>query len=406
MNMNNKKVILSITDALWDLGKGKGFPARYNFQKFISKGFENHVFLLSKKCKKKKVKKVEGTKIHYFPNPEIQWKTSIPVLHFFLREFNYLLYTFFFLRKLIPEIEKIKPDLIYGHGRSAFLASLIARKFRVPNITRNYGAGHNYENLKSILGRIIRLDIYFTFKADCKKIIITNDGTRGKDLALMLGVPEKRICFWRNGINDTTKNKFDEGALKEKLGIKENDKVIVSLSRITKLKKIDLLIKSAKKILKEVPNLKIIIVGEGSLKQDLVNYVRENELEEFVKFPGAVNQSEINKYIRIADVIYALWAINPVYEGLIEGKCVLTLEIGDTHNLIDNYKNGVLIESQDLKSVDNVLIKLLRDDKLRGEIERHARDYAIQNFENWDERFEREKQLILDVIKKWKLKKY
>ncbi|MBU4480293.1 glycosyltransferase family 4 protein [Patescibacteria group bacterium] len=95
---------------------------------------------------------------------------------------------------------------------------------------------------------------------------------------------------------------YSEGELtelKNKLGKKENDKFVITTSRLVKKNAIDDVIKS----LKFLPeNIKFIVLGDGPDKEMLSALAKSEGVENRVEFLGLVDHKELPKYLKVSDI--------------------------------------------------------------------------------------------------------
>jgi len=73
---------------------------------------------------------------------------------------------------------------------------------------------------------------------------------------------------------------------------------------------------------------------------------------------------------------------------------VVALNSGDTGKIFKNEENGVLLDYSQLKSLPDVLLRLLEEDECSVELGRKAKEFALKNFWTWDERANEEIELV------------
>ena len=91
---------------------------------------------------------------------------------------------------------------------------------------------------------------------------------------------------------------------------------------------------------------------------------------------------------------------NPLLEAMVCGKCIITFDVGDTHRLIRNGENGILLILDQLKQLPSIIVELLKNDKKRDLLSKNALEFADKNFWTWDERIEKEIEGITELCKK------
>ena len=90
--------------------------------------------------------------------------------------------------------------------------------------------------------------------------------------------------------------------LKEKLGIQEEDKILLSLGRLGFEKRIDELLYGMKELVKTEEHIKLLIVGGGPARESLESLTEELGLCDSVTFVGMVNPEDVKIYYRLGDV--------------------------------------------------------------------------------------------------------
>ncbi len=167
-------------------------------------------------------------------------------------------------------------------------------------------------------------------------------------------------------------NKKELEKIKKQYGIKDTDFVIMYVGRLGPEKNIPFLARAQKQIVKKHKNCKLVIVGEGPMKNELekiTSSIREN-----VIFTGKIPQSDIQYYYRLADVFATASKFETqgltVIEALASGVCALCI-LDDSFKdaLIDNV-NGNFFETE--KEYIDLVDKLMTDEKLLNKYKKNA----------------------------------
>ena len=91
-------------------------------------------------------------------------------------------------------------------------------------------------------------------------------------------------------------------ALRKRYGLKATDYVMLSLGRISKEKSVDAIIAQMPRILKFIPEAKLLIVGDGPYRAELEKYVDSLGVRSSVIFAGQVAFEEVGLYYSSADI--------------------------------------------------------------------------------------------------------
>ena len=89
--------------------------------------------------------------------------------------------------------------------------------------------------------------------------------------------------------------------LRSKLGIQDDEKMLLSLSRISYEKNIQAIIQGLPQIIEKLPQTRLVIVGNGPYLEDLKELAEELEVSEYVQFTGEVPNEEDAIYYKAAD---------------------------------------------------------------------------------------------------------
>ena len=187
-----------------------------------------------------------------------------------------------------------------------------------------------------------------------------------KDLALKTA-PEQTIEVMYNGVDVDFFKPLEK---------KENIFTIVSTSRLISRKGISYLIDAFIDLNKKIDNVKLIIVGDGDLKSDLRDKVKENGINDKVEFWGKVEKKDIIKAYQKSDV-FVLPSLNEgmsnsLLEAMACGLAVIATDVGGTKELVDE-SNGVIIEKKSSDDIFKALEKLQNDDELLKSMKNNSR---------------------------------
>lgn len=189
----------------------------------------------------------------------------------------------------------------------------------------------------------------------------------------VMGVPEEKITIIPNGIDLTTYNILPEkGLFKEKNHIPQENKVILYLGRIHKIKGIDLLVEAFSDVQKTLDTVTLIIVGpDGGSLHELVEKTKELGIFDNVYFTGPLYGNEkISAYVD-ADV-YVLPSIyeafpNTVLEAWACGTPVVISDSCALSTTIAKEKAGIVVKRDPIE-LSHVIQHILKDEKLRDAI--------------------------------------
>ena len=191
--------------------------------------------------------------------------------------------------------------------------------------------------------------------------------------------PEEKMVLIYNGV-DTTKP-IDKN---HKLFQKQGDEIIIgNAGRLTEQKGQKYLIELAKLLKADGKNFKILIAGEGELKESLQKMINDNQLQDQVKLLGHVK--DMPGFFNSLDV----FVFTSLYEGsantLIEtlqyGVPTIAWDISSNPEIIENNKTGILVKMGETKAIKDSIERIL-DESVHGLVTKQGIEKVRKDFNN------------------------
>lgn len=256
--------------------------------------------------------------------------------------------------ELIDELVKWRPDI--AHIQTEFSAKLLAmrivNKCRIPYVMTSHTNYEEYVKSKRIPPKIA----HFVIK-NLERVVYGKADTLivPSFKILEMAVDYKVKCpvvVIPTGIELRLHPKADDGKeeLLKSLGIENNGKVLVSVSRISKEKNIDELIDYMPALLREDPEITLLIVGGGPYLEKLREKVMELNLSDSVKLTDMVPSDEVYRYYQLGDVFVSASTFETqgltYVEALANSLPLVCREDKCLINIIDIGKNGFTYTSE------------------------------------------------------------
>lgn len=148
---------------------------------------------------------------------------------------------------------------------------------------------------------------------------------------------------------------------KKKLGIDKKDIVFTYVAELNKNKNQSLLIETIENLKKEKSNIKLLLVGNGSLLEEYKKTIKNKKLEKNILLLGRRN--DINEILSITD-IYLASSIREglglnVIEAMYKNVPVIATNNRGHRELIQNGKTGIILKQNTSKEMTKEIIKLL-----------------------------------------------
>ncbi len=133
---------------------------------------------------------------------------------------------------------------------------------------------------------------------------------------------------------------------------------------------VELLIRAAPLILKEVPEARILIAGEGPEAERLASLVRTLELEDRIYLLGAIPHTQMPEYLRGATVYVSTALSDGASVSLLEamacGVFPVVADIAANREWIKDGENGLLFNAHDASDLARRAVEALRQGDLRS----------------------------------------
>ena len=381
----NVKKNLFILSGVWSLGRGQGMSSVH---RLLAAADQKEGCLII--TPDKNIRKED------YPNSKlfITWWPSFNTEN---RYVNYLLARIWYLCSCVQvfflcllNIKKI--GLIYANTAIpvVFVFNTI---FRIPTVHRAYGTFLRVQD--GFFKKALRYEEVFIFWFRASAYIVTNDGTRGDEVAHHFGVNQKKLFFWQNGVDLINNNE----SLRDKLNLSNDLVVFGTICRLVKWKRVDRCIQAFLK--NKSPKNRLLIVGDGSELNSLKELAKDDKR---IIFLGSVPSETASSLMSELDVYLTLYDVsnvgNPLLEALAYGIPIITCDTGNTASVI-NGNNGLIFDASDerklISSISEAIDEISENVELRKALSLSALKYSENNIKSWDERISQEIKLLEKV---------
>lgn len=201
------------------------------------------------------------------------------------------------------------------------------------------------------------------------------------------GVDPVRFCP-RPGERDELRS-----VIGERHGVPTGDPWILAVGRLVHKKGFDRLVEALPTVRQRVPGARVLLVGEGPLRGELLERARQAGVEEAVHLLGAAAHAEIPGYYAAADLV-AVPSVhgpggnvdglpNTFMEGLASGTPVVASRVGGMPDIARDGETALLVPEGDPRALGRAVAALLGDEDRRRRMGAAARDDVEERL-GWD----------------------
>ncbi|MBA7620644.1 D-inositol-3-phosphate glycosyltransferase [subsurface metagenome] len=325
------------------------------------------VFVVTGKVKNQpKKEEVKGVKV---------WRTSLFVLSNLSASsiiYSLSLLPFIFFKSL-NLIKKEKINILHCQGfLSSFLGFLLSKLTGIPYIITVQRIERKGNLLKEMVYR----------RAFCCI------GSSRAVKRYFEAIGAKNIEVIPNGIDLARFKGLDRQRSRQKPGL-GNEFVVMTIARLESVKGIEYLIRAISKLKEASPqsiNIKLVIVGDGSERENLESLSAKLGLTERVKFLGQIPNEKIPEYLAEADC-FCLPSLREgfgivILEAQAAGIPVIGTKVGGILDLIEDDKTGILVESKNPEAISRAISKIYANPDFVQNLVQNAR-INLEKY-NWD----------------------
>jgi len=198
------------------------------------------------------------------------------------------------------------------------------------------------------------------------------------------GIEEQKIRVIPNAVNPDEFQSGDGTVIRREYNI-EDSFVIGFAGRLLPWYNLDALVESIGEIAASGKDrIHLLIIGEGTLRQELGELIRRRNLSRHVTMTGWVEHDKISDYINAMDVA-VLSNSNPwgspmkIFEYMVMGKPVVAPAYEPVEEIITSGENGILFKPGDYSGFKQAVLALMDDEDLRRKIGDNARDTVVKS---------------------------
>jgi glycosyltransferase involved in cell wall biosynthesis len=257
--------------------------------------------------------------------------------------------------KLSRIVKELRPDIIHAHDPHAVAMASLALSFITsgpcPGLVASRRVVFHLKSHAFSRWKYHQVDCFIA-AADAIRQILIDDG-----------IEAERVVTVHEGIDVHRVQAEPIANIHEVFWLPKQAPVVGAVGALTSEKGHKYLVDAAALVLREAPDARFVILGEGDLRPALERQVKELHLEKHVVLPGF--RADVLSFIRAFD----LFVMPSVAEGLgtslldamAASRAIVASRVGGIPEVVADNQTGLLVPPRDPHSLAHAIARLLND---------------------------------------------
>lgn len=221
----------------------------------------------------------------------------------------------------------------------------------------------------------------------CDKVITVSEGIRER--IIKKGVKEENAVLTPNSIR---LDLFDSFEVDEKVIDRfEKHFVLLYVGGFIGNRGLEHVIKAAPKLKQIIPEIKIVLVGDGEERNKLEELVKQLEVQEIVQFEGWKKQSEVKSYLQVADIGLVPFKKTPQTDNSSSNKLfqymyynlpIVATDCESVQKLVSTEDCGLIYESENSLAFSDCVFSLYNDEEKALTLGENGYKAVVEKY-NW-----------------------
>jgi glycosyltransferase involved in cell wall biosynthesis len=270
-------------------------------------------------------------------------------------------------------VARTNAEIVHAHGYKADIYTYFALRGSSVPLVSTCHTWYDNDLFVSLYGMADRL----VLRSFAAVVAVSNEV---KQRLLKAGVHEDKIHLVQNGID---LRPFDNATPSLRKNLSSNHPPIVGLvGRLANEKGVDIFLRSAARVLVDLPSAKFVVVGEGPDRDKLESLIDELKIRESVSMLGRRDDMP---------AVYASFEIMvsasrqeglpiAILEGMASRRALIATNVGAVPTVVLDGSTGVLLPPENIEALASEIVKLLKDPARRESLGAAARKLVEEKF--------------------------
>lgn len=288
------------------------------------------------------------------------------------------------LASLRGVVKSVKPDILHA-GPIQTVGFLAALSGFQPLVSMSWGSDLLLEADKSKISKWITR---YVLK---RSTVLIGDCDTVRHKAVSFGIRDERIVTFPWGVDLKHFSPEREDGLRERAGW-EQAFVLLHTRSWEPVYGVDLVAYAFSRAVRQIPELRLFLLGNGSLSQKIRGILELDSVQGRVHFVGQIGRKELSRYYRTADLYLSASHSDgssvSLMEAMASGVPVLVSDIPGNREWVLPDQNGWLYPDGDSKALEQAILQAYKQRERLAEMGREARKQA-ESRADWSKNFEK-----------------
>ena len=281
-------------------------------------------------------------------------------------------------------------DIFHSHAPRSFqedIAALVAVIKKKKLVITSHGVlsvstsyfQHLYERLKDLTSGFVKnklLNIDYIAVTKLEALFFKK-----------FGFPEENIHIIPHGIDTSHFKPSDPSKFLKKYNL-SGKKIILFVGRISKGKRIDLLVEAFAQLQEEIPEAILLIAGgDFGYKVVIEQLIKKQNLNDKIIFLGHIEKNKLPELYSLANVVVMPAKSETFGHVALEANACEKIPIASNHwgpkEIIENGKTGYLIEYGNIEEMKEKIKHVIENENRQVQMGKYAREYVKKNY-SWE----------------------
>ncbi len=285
---------------------------------------------------------------------------------------------------LVALLKEIKPDIVHTHSSKAgIMGRAAATKLKIPAVHTIHGPSFYQGQNKLAYHLFLQAEKWAAKR--CDKIISVCDAMTHQYVAANVAPQEKFITIYSGmNVEPFLNPPRSPEVVRQELGILPEHIVVGKIARLFRLKGHKFIIQAAHDVVKKIPQIRFLFVGDGNLRTQFEQQIAAAGLSEHFIFTGLVPPVQVPELIHAMDIVVhtslreGLARVLP--QGFIAGKPVISYDIDGAKEVVIPNETGYLLPPESITELTTAMIELALNSTLRKKLGDEGRKRFTNQF--------------------------